>query len=44
MRLAVAVGTVSTLSVGAGRFDRRDLGGLLPAVGVQELAAVQSGG
>jgi 1-phosphofructokinase family hexose kinase len=44
LRFGVAAGTVSTLSVGAGRFERRDLGGLLPAVEVQELAPVQSGG
>jgi 1-phosphofructokinase/tagatose 6-phosphate kinase len=43
LRVGVAAGTVSTLSVGAGRFDPRDLGALLPAVEVQEQAPVESG-
>jgi fructose-1-phosphate kinase PfkB-like protein len=40
LRLGVAAGTASTLEVGAGRFDPRDTGRLLPGVEVVELAPV----
>jgi fructose-1-phosphate kinase PfkB-like protein len=40
LRLGVAAGAASTLEVGAGRFDPRDTGRLLPGVEVVELAPV----
>jgi 1-phosphofructokinase family hexose kinase len=40
LRLAVAAGAASTLQVGAGRFDPRDAGRLLPGVESAELAPV----
>jgi 1-phosphofructokinase/tagatose 6-phosphate kinase len=43
LRKAVAAGAASTLEVGAGRFDPRDVGRLLPDVRVVELAPVAGG-
>ena len=40
LRKAVAAGAASTLAVGAGLFDPRDVGRILPDVRVAELAAV----
>ena len=40
LRKAVATGAASTLEVGAGRFDPRDVGRILPDVRVAELAPV----
>ena len=40
LRAAVATGAASTLMIGAGRFDPRDLGRLVPQVRVDELEAV----
>ena len=40
LRSAVATGAASTLMIGAGRFDPRDLGRLVPQVRVEELEAV----
>ncbi len=40
LRKAVAAGAASTLQVGAGRFDPRDVGRILPDVRVDELAPV----
>ena len=40
LRKAVAAGAASTLEVGAGRFDPRDVGRILPDVQVAELASV----
>ena len=40
LRLAVAAGAASTLEVGAGRFDPRDIGRLVDGVELVELAAV----
>ena len=40
LRRAVATGAASTLAVGAGRFDPRDVGRLLPDVRVAELSPV----
>ena len=37
LRKAVATGAASTLEVGAGRFDPRDVGRILPDVRVDEL-------
>jgi len=42
LRKAVATGAASTLEVGAGRFDPRDVGRILPDVRVAELASVAS--
>ena len=42
LRKAVAAGAASTLEVGAGRFDPRDVGRILPDVRVDELATVSS--
>jgi 1-phosphofructokinase/tagatose 6-phosphate kinase len=42
LRKAVAAGAASTLGVGAGRFDPRDVGRILPDVLVTELAPVTS--
>jgi 1-phosphofructokinase/tagatose 6-phosphate kinase len=42
LRAAVATGTASTLEVGAGRFDPRDLGRLIGAVEVTQLEPVGS--
>lgn len=42
LRHAVAAGTASTLEVGAGRFDPREIGRLLPGVEVGELEPVAS--
>ena len=42
LRSAVAAGTASTLEVGAGRVDLRDLGRLIPRVEVEELARVEA--
>ncbi len=39
LRKAVATGAASTLEVGAGRFDPRDVGRILPDVRVDELAS-----
>ena len=44
LRAAVATGAASTLVVGAGRFDPRDLGRLVPQVRVTELDAVPAHG
>jgi len=43
IRTAVATGTASTLEVGAGRFEQREVGRLANAVEVAELEAVASG-
>jgi 1-phosphofructokinase family hexose kinase len=43
LRAAVATGTASTLEVGAGRFEERELGRLTNAVEVTELEPVGSG-
>jgi 1-phosphofructokinase family hexose kinase len=43
LRKAVAAGAASTLEVGAGRFDPRDVGRILPDVRVAELSPVASG-
>ena len=43
LRSAVATGTASTLEVGAGRFEQREVGRLANAVEVAELEAVASG-
>jgi 1-phosphofructokinase/tagatose 6-phosphate kinase len=43
LRKAVAAGAASTLQVGAGRFDPRDVGRILRDVRVAELAPVASG-
>jgi fructose-1-phosphate kinase PfkB-like protein len=40
LRKAVAAGAASTLQVGAGRFEPRDVGRILPDVRVDELAPV----
>ncbi len=40
LRRAVAAGAASTLEVGAGRFEPREVGRLLPSVQVEELAPV----
>lgn len=40
MRMAVAAGTASTMEVGAGRFEPRELGKLIERVQVSELAPV----
>lgn len=40
LRKAIAAGAASTLEVGAGRFDPRDVGRILPDVRVAELAPV----
>ncbi len=42
LRMAVAAGAASTLEVGAGRFDTREMGRLLANVRVDELAAVRA--
>jgi len=42
LRKAVAAGAASTLEVGAGRFDPRDVGRILPEVRVVELEAAAS--
>jgi 1-phosphofructokinase family hexose kinase len=42
LRTAVAAGAASTLSVGAGRVDPRDVGKVVPQVRVEELAAVEA--
>jgi 1-phosphofructokinase family hexose kinase len=42
LRKAVAAGAASTLEVGAGRFDPRDVGRILPDVRVAELSPVVS--
>lgn len=42
LRKAVAAGAASTLEVGAGRFDPRDVGRLIPDVRVTELSPVVS--
>jgi 1-phosphofructokinase family hexose kinase len=43
LRAAVAAGAASTLEIGAGRFEPREAGRLLPAVEVAELAPVSAG-
>ncbi len=42
LRMAVAAGAASTLEVGAGRFDTREMGRLMANVRVDELAAVRA--
>jgi 1-phosphofructokinase/tagatose 6-phosphate kinase len=42
LRVAVAAGAAATLEVGAGRFDVRDAGRLVPGVRVEELAPVSA--
>jgi 1-phosphofructokinase/tagatose 6-phosphate kinase len=42
LRLAVAAGAASTQTVGAGRFDPREVTRILPTVEVEELEAVRS--
>jgi fructose-1-phosphate kinase PfkB-like protein len=41
LRSAVATGAASTLAVGAGRFEPRDAGRLLPSIEAVELAAAE---